>query len=658
MFNIPAAPQPFQTTFRHDLYTVTTHAMPGGAGLRSLDAASMTDKKTGWILTYNASVGAIATDRYTTETTSALSFTGDFTLEGFFKTSVSTEKMTILLQEKDAWAGDAADTFAYTIDINDGVPGALRFAIAGEISGTKVIREVKIEDRNYADGYWHYFVARFNILAYGNANSMGKIELKTYSDDGSLRLMDISRPQISFGLTSVEPEFQIYSGKGNMHLGGTGMYQSVLRQKFKGKLDEVRFNDGLVNDEDLLGLVAADYVQMPTMPTCTGQTVLTDRIGSFNDGTNSSTEYPNNLACSWLIDHSALNTAYAHDSFIAITFTRFSTEPNMDTVTVYDGDSVLSPVLGVFSGYDMPTVSKDHPDWAHIPLVSSSTKLLVVFSTDGQQRGPQLGWDLKYASISMAQRECNTVAEGHTLSLKCKPGHVISKINFASYGAGQTGYCSNAAGPVMATAQSDVNEFVLQGNDNSNIKSSIMDFEEADEVMVTEHGREGGAGHPVLAGPVLFRTGYCHAADSRTIVETACKGQSECSIEATDAVFAAGSDPCTGITDSRLGSEGDGQDPAVAGSDSFPRHDIPYATPISKRLFVQVTCEATMAFASNCFEECAGQGTCLYGLKPPHCSWCPKLGLTRNAAGRYDGHGCGKGYCVKNAQCGSKIQMT
>jgi len=463
-------------------------------------------------------------------------------------------------------------------------------------------------------------------------------------------LMEVSRPQLNFGLTSVEPSFQIYSGKGNVHLGGTGMYQSSLRQKFKGKLDEIRFSHGLVNDEDLLGLVGADYVQMPTMPTCTGQKVIKDRIGSFDDGTNSTTEYPNNLACSWLIDHSDLNSPYPHDQFIAITFTRFSTEPNMDTVTVYDGDTVSAPVLGVFSGYDMPTEVG-----GHIPLVSSSTKVLLVFSTDGQQRGPQLGWELKFASISMAQRQCNTVAEGHTLGLKCPTGHVISKINFASYGAGQTGYCANAAGPVMATAQADVSGFVLQGNDNSNNKTSIMDYKEADEVML-DLGRAGGAGD-VLAGPVLFRTGFCHADTTRNIVEAECRGKSECSIDATNAVFSSGNDPCAGLTDSRLGSEGDGNDDSIKGTDSFPRHDIPYSSPISKRLFVQVTCEATMAFASNCFDECAGQGTCLYGLKSPHCSWCGKYGLVRNQKGVYEGDGCGKAFCVKNAVCGNKVTM-
>jgi len=123
-------------------------------------------------------------------------------------------------------------------------------------------------------------------------------------------------------------------------------------------------------------------------------------------------------------------------------------------------------------------------------------------------------------------------------------------------------------------------------------------------------------------------------------------------------VFAAGEDPCAGFTDSRLGSEGNDDKEEVAGTDSFPRHDVPYSSPISKRLFVQVTCEATTAFASNCFDECAEQGTCLYGLKAPHCGWCNTTGLRRNEEGVYEGQGCGTAYCVKSAKCGQKVTLS
>ena len=150
---------------------------------------------------------------------------------------------------------------------------------------------------------------------------------------------------------------------------------------------------------------------------------------------------------------------------------------------------------------------------------------------------------------------------------------------------------------------------------------------------------------------VLFKTGYCHANSSKTVVEQACLQRTSCAIEVNDASF-GGADPCAGMDDTKVGSAGN-DDPAIAGSDAFPRDARPYATSMSKRLFVQVICEGQTALASNCFDECAARGSCLYGLSQPHCSWCTKYGLIPTTAGGYEGEGCGDAFCVKEATCGS-----
>ncbi|WP_165373080.1 CAP domain-containing protein [Sorangium cellulosum] len=76
---------------------------------------------------------------------------------------------------------------------------------------------------------------------------------------------------------------------------------------------------------------------------------------------------------------------------------------------------------------------------------------------------------------------CDTAWEGSSITLACPAGHVISAIEFASYGR-PSGVCGS------------------------------------------------------------FRAGSCNASSSRSVVERACLGQASCTVRASDATF--GSDPC------------------------------------------------------------------------------------------------------------------
>jgi hypothetical protein len=134
-----------------------------------------------------------------------------------------------------------------------------------------------------------------------------------------------------------------------------------------------------------------------------------------------------------------------------------------------------------------------------------------------------------------------------------------------------------------------------------------------------------------------------------TTTTTAAAAAAAAATQVTDATF-GGSDPCSEFGDSKLGEQGTA-DAAVAGTDPFPRSALPYHASISKRLFVQVTCEGVASFASNCQEECRATGRCLYGLAPPYCGWCTTYGLQPRADGTYDGEGCGSSFCVKEASC-------
>jgi hypothetical protein len=358
----------------------------------------------------------------------------------------------------------------------------------------------------------------------------------------------------------------------------------------------------LLFDEDLLGAVTADYQiddhgshttgDNGVKTACSAISTLTGRNGNFSDGTMADAEYGNDIECRWLIDQSELNPG-GSNAFIALTFTRFSTEPGADFVLIYDGDSTSAPLIGTLTGYDVPST---------LPLLSTGTKMLVRFVTDGKQTGQQLGWNANFVSIALSQARCGSANEGHTLRLACDSGFKIQKVQFASYGTPQ-GYCSNSVPGISPNSNP---------NGNSN-------------------GESAGAGSGGDDGVVLFKTGYCHAASSKTKVEEACLHQPSCSIDVSDTTFGGGADPCPGIQDTTRGSAGT-DDAAVTGSDAFPRTDRPYSGSTSKRLFVQVVCEGETALASNCFDQCHATGSCLYGLSQPHCGWCTKYGERARSA--------------------------
>jgi hypothetical protein len=106
--------------------------------------------------------------------------------------------------------------------------------------------------------------------------------------------------------------------------------------------------------------------------------------GTIDDGSGPTENYQNNANCAWLI---APQTEEDSVSSIILDFERFETELNHDIVTIYDGESSSSPVLGQFSGSSLP-----------VNLNSTGNKLLVVFQSDYALTAP--GWFISYSSIT------------------------------------------------------------------------------------------------------------------------------------------------------------------------------------------------------------------------------------------------------------------
>jgi hypothetical protein len=105
-------------------------------------------------------------------------------------------------------------------------------------------------------------------------------------------------------------------------------------------------------------------VYTPPPSSCSGTWSYSSSTGSINDGSSTYSSYTNDLDCRWLIQ-----PGY---SGIKLDFLRFRTEPNHDTVLVYDGSYTSSTLIGNYSGTTVPDT-----------VTTAGSSLLVRFTTDG-----------------------------------------------------------------------------------------------------------------------------------------------------------------------------------------------------------------------------------------------------------------------------------
>ncbi len=114
-------------------------------------------------------------------------------------------------------------------------------------------------------------------------------------------------------------------------------------------------------------------------PFCVGTKYMVASTGTVSDGSGNS-PYKNNTDCKYVI----VNDSAA----IRLVFTEFSTENDRDFVSIYNGETTDSPLLGRFSGNQLPP-----------SIIASSGKMMIHFTSDGQVQSP--GWSAKYFSYVM-----------------------------------------------------------------------------------------------------------------------------------------------------------------------------------------------------------------------------------------------------------------
>jgi hypothetical protein len=110
---------------------------------------------------------------------------------------------------------------------------------------------------------------------------------------------------------------------------------------------------------------------------CSGTTTFTMNDGVFEDGSGPTGDYLNNAGCNWLIA--------PQDSIenLTLQFLRFSTEADHDYITIYDGSDSTAPVLGHYSGNDIPP-----------SVTASGSKMFITFRSDGASSAA--GWLVSY----------------------------------------------------------------------------------------------------------------------------------------------------------------------------------------------------------------------------------------------------------------------
>jgi M6 family metalloprotease-like protein len=136
------------------------------------------------------------------------------------------------------------------------------------------------------------------------------------------------------------------------------------------------------------GLQVSFDFGLPVSASCSGTTTLTANNGSFSDGSGATSNYTNNLNCSWLIQPTT--TAQS----ITLSFSSFDTEATNDSVTVYDGVNSSAPIIGIYSGSSTPS-----------NVTSSGGDLYIEFNTNGSTTAQ--GWSASYTSTPLSTSTCS-----------------------------------------------------------------------------------------------------------------------------------------------------------------------------------------------------------------------------------------------------------
>jgi hypothetical protein len=207
-------------------------------------------------------------------------FQTSFSIELFFKTigdQSGAGTMELLAQGSDS------GNFRYGIDVNEAGAGAVTFALKN--SGN--YQTVSLTNVNYADGAWHYLLAKYDPSA-------NTISLTVANENNTASSATTALP------TGYSPLFA--GNTGNMFIGRYNYPQSADPRNFNGMIDEVQVTSGLVTPATgQLGFVPTVVAPQITSIVVSGGTVTIKFTGSASDA-------PSSFA---LVGSSAVNGTYS-----------------------------------------------------------------------------------------------------------------------------------------------------------------------------------------------------------------------------------------------------------------------------------------------------------------------------------------------------------
>jgi hypothetical protein len=123
-----------------------------------------------------------------------------------------------------------------------------------------------------------------------------------------------------------------------------------------------------------------------------GAKTITGTSGSLTDGSGPVEDYLNNTAASWLISP---QTETDSIKSLTVKFSQFEIEDN-DVLTIYDGADENAPLIGEYSGTEMPEI-----------FTSACNQVYITFESNGS--GTASGWYMEYNSNY--PQYCSGIAE-------------------------------------------------------------------------------------------------------------------------------------------------------------------------------------------------------------------------------------------------------
>ncbi|MEE6484219.1 hypothetical protein FKM82_013795 [Ascaphus truei] len=198
--------------------------------------------------------------------------------------------------------------------------------------------------------------------------------------------------------------------------------------------------------------------------------------------------YKDSLNCVWVLE---AQPGYP----IKITFDRFKTEVNYDTLEVRDGRSYSSPLIGVYDGTQVPQF-----------LISTSNFLYLLFTTDKSHS--DIGFQIRYETVKLqsdhcldpgipvnGQRHGNDFYVGALVTFSCDSGYTLSDNEALESLCG--GYIRGSSGTVLSPGFPDFypnNLNCTWGIETSHGKGVFFSFHTFhlesghDYLLITENG--------------------------------------------------------------------------------------------------------------------------------------------------------------------------